>query len=252
MTTNTLYVMSLPTPWLCLKKTVLTHAWRFRRTNKKSPLKSPFFGGILPKICMICTFRWEDRILLRKWLTMHIWKQKIVWSGNNGCHVSQEDVCKWWVALYPAFTDAYSKIRIPEQGKNAKVCKRLVEWGDIRSFYRTLSSIGKHWSIETAVKWRNCEKNAADEIVAPGNAHSNRKPDGRTNRESRSFWNDLTGGGHVLEFTSLLSTESYLDEPCSKNGPPGRKILCTTYSDLPCIFTCDKKLLQCKPCSAVQ
>ena len=47
---------------------------------------------------------------------MHIWKQKIVWSGNNGCHVSQEDVCKLWVTLYPAFTDAYCKITIAEEG----------------------------------------------------------------------------------------------------------------------------------------
>jgi len=29
---------------------------------------------------------------------MHIWKQKIVWSENNGCHVPQEDVCKVLVA----------------------------------------------------------------------------------------------------------------------------------------------------------
>jgi len=39
-----------------------------------------------------------------------------VWSENNGCHVSQEDVWKLRVALFPAFTDAYSKIRISEQG----------------------------------------------------------------------------------------------------------------------------------------
>jgi len=30
--------------------------------------------------------------------------------------VSQEDVCKSWVALYPGFTNAYRKIRIPEEG----------------------------------------------------------------------------------------------------------------------------------------
>jgi len=34
--------------------------------QKKSPLKNPFFGGTLNKICMICTFRWADTILLRK------------------------------------------------------------------------------------------------------------------------------------------------------------------------------------------
>ena len=94
MTTNTLYVKSLPTPWLDVKKTDLAHAWRFRRTNKKSPLKYPLFGGTLHKICMTCTFRCADTILLRKWLTMDIWKWKIVWPGINGRHVSQEDICK--------------------------------------------------------------------------------------------------------------------------------------------------------------
>ena len=38
MTTDTLYVKSLRTPWLYLKKMDLTRAWRFLRTNKKSPL----------------------------------------------------------------------------------------------------------------------------------------------------------------------------------------------------------------------
>jgi len=45
---------------------------------------------------------------------MDIWK-KIIWSGNNRCHVSQEDLCELWVALYSIFTDAYSKIRFPEE-----------------------------------------------------------------------------------------------------------------------------------------
>ena len=30
--------------------------------------------------------------------------------------MSQEDVCKLWVALYPIFTDAYMNISIPEKG----------------------------------------------------------------------------------------------------------------------------------------
>jgi len=34
MTAYTLYVMSLPTPWLHLKNTDLTREWRFLRTNK--------------------------------------------------------------------------------------------------------------------------------------------------------------------------------------------------------------------------
>ena len=29
--------------------------------------------------------------------------------------MSQEDVCKLWVALYPTLPDSYSKIRFPEQ-----------------------------------------------------------------------------------------------------------------------------------------
>jgi len=37
-------------------------------------VKSPFFGGTLHKICMICIFRCADKILLRKRLTVDIWK----------------------------------------------------------------------------------------------------------------------------------------------------------------------------------
>jgi len=48
------------------EKTDLTPALRFLRKNKKSPIKSPFFGGTLHKICMICMFRCADKILLRK------------------------------------------------------------------------------------------------------------------------------------------------------------------------------------------
>jgi len=49
---------------------------------------------------------------------MDKWKSKVVWSGNNGYHVSQEDVIKLRVALYPTFPDSYSKIRLSEQGLN--------------------------------------------------------------------------------------------------------------------------------------
>jgi len=38
------------------------------------PSKKSLFGGTLDKICMICMFRCADNILLRKWLTMDIWK----------------------------------------------------------------------------------------------------------------------------------------------------------------------------------
>jgi len=34
--------------------------------------------------------------------------------------MSQEDVCKLWEAIYHAFTDVYSKIKIPEQGFDEK------------------------------------------------------------------------------------------------------------------------------------
>jgi len=47
---------------------------------------------------------------------MHIWMKKSFDLEKNACHVSQEDVCKSWVALYPGFTDAYGKTRIPEEG----------------------------------------------------------------------------------------------------------------------------------------
>jgi len=97
------------------EKTYLTRAWRFLRTNKNFPLKNPLFGGTVHEICMLCMFRCADTILLRKWLTMDVRKSNIVWSGNNGCHVSQENVIKFWVALHPLFPDSYSVWRIPEQ-----------------------------------------------------------------------------------------------------------------------------------------
>jgi len=33
---------------------------------------------------------------------------KISWSGNNGCHMSLENVMEFRVALHPSFTDSYS------------------------------------------------------------------------------------------------------------------------------------------------
>jgi len=43
-------------------------------------------------------------------------KSKLVWSGNNGRHMSQENVIKFWVAWHPWFPDSYSVLRCPEQG----------------------------------------------------------------------------------------------------------------------------------------
>jgi len=34
---------------------------------------------------------------------MDLGKSKIVWFGNNGCHMPQDDAIKLWVALYPVF-----------------------------------------------------------------------------------------------------------------------------------------------------
>ena len=48
---------------------------------------------------------------------MDVGKSKIVWSGNNGCHMSQENVINFGVALHPWFPDSYSILRFPERGK---------------------------------------------------------------------------------------------------------------------------------------
>jgi len=48
---------------------------------------------------------------------MDVGKSKIVWSGNNTCHVSQENVIKLWVALYPTNPDSYSILRCSEKDK---------------------------------------------------------------------------------------------------------------------------------------
>jgi len=39
--------------------------------------------------------------LIRKRLKMDVDTSKIVYSGNNECHMSQENVIKFWVALHP-------------------------------------------------------------------------------------------------------------------------------------------------------
>jgi len=40
--------------------------------------------------------------------------------SKYGCHVSQEDVCISWVAMYPIFPDSYSILRFPEEGLSKK------------------------------------------------------------------------------------------------------------------------------------
>jgi len=57
-----------------------------------------------------------DTILLLKWLKMDVDESNIVWSEYNGCHMPQDDVIKFWVALRPSFLDSYGVLRFPEQG----------------------------------------------------------------------------------------------------------------------------------------
>jgi len=47
---------------------------------------------------------------------MDVGKSKVVWSGNNRCHMSQDNVIKFRVALHPSFPDLYSVLRFLEQG----------------------------------------------------------------------------------------------------------------------------------------
>jgi len=35
-------------------------------------------------------------------------KTDAVWSENNGCRMSQENVIKYWAALHPLFSDSFS------------------------------------------------------------------------------------------------------------------------------------------------
>jgi len=52
-------VKSLPTPWLNMR---IKLAWPFLSTNKNSPLKIPFLGIQVHRICMLCMFRCADAI----------------------------------------------------------------------------------------------------------------------------------------------------------------------------------------------
>ena len=42
---------------------------------------------------------WQNAVIFLKHPD-NLRKKARAWSGNNGCHVSQEDVCKLWVALF--------------------------------------------------------------------------------------------------------------------------------------------------------
>jgi len=90
------------------EKTDLKCAWHFLRRNKNSPREKQLFGGTVYKNCMLCTFRCTDTILLWKWSIMDVGQSKTGWCGNNGCHMSQENVIKFWVAWNPSFPDSYS------------------------------------------------------------------------------------------------------------------------------------------------
>ena len=67
MTSETLYVKNLPTPWLDVKKKRIYNAHDVFYEQTKNPLCG---GTTVHKICMICNFGCADIILLRKWLTM--------------------------------------------------------------------------------------------------------------------------------------------------------------------------------------
>jgi len=49
---------------------------------------------------------------------MFVWKYiTTVSSGNKGCHESQVDEIKLWLASYPTFPYSYGISRLPEEGK---------------------------------------------------------------------------------------------------------------------------------------
>jgi len=57
-----------------MKKKWIQHAHDVFYAQTKNPLQKSHFGGTVHNIFMICTFCCADTILLRKWLTMDIWK----------------------------------------------------------------------------------------------------------------------------------------------------------------------------------
>ena len=100
---------------LIWKKADLKRAWHFQHT-KKFPSKNPHFGDTTQKHLYTGYVSLRRTDFLWKWLKMDVGESKIFWFGNNGRHMSQENVIKSWVALYPTFTGAYGILWIPEQG----------------------------------------------------------------------------------------------------------------------------------------
>jgi len=58
------------------------------------------FGGTVHTICILRVFRCEYAFFVK---VMDVGKSEIVWSGNNGCHMSQEFAIKLRVALHSHF-----------------------------------------------------------------------------------------------------------------------------------------------------
>ena len=94
-------------------KTRMTYSTHKRKFLSKNPL----FEGTVYKICMLCTFRLAETILLWKCLKMDVGKSKIVWSRNNGCHMSQKNVIKFGFAFHTWFLDSCSILRFSEQSE---------------------------------------------------------------------------------------------------------------------------------------
>jgi len=87
------------------EKTGLKRARCFLCTNKSPTLQISFLGvQCLNLYAMYVPLRRHDFVVK----VMDVGKSTIVWSRNNGCHMSQENVIKFGVALCPWFPDSYS------------------------------------------------------------------------------------------------------------------------------------------------
>jgi len=106
---------------------------------------------------------------------MDVGQSKIVWSGNNGCHVSQDDVIKLWVALCPSFPDSYGILRFHEQ-ENFTVGLLYERCHLLRQhiyFVRKYCKLVQSHSTETDEPCRYVELNASYVITASTNGIAN-------------------------------------------------------------------------------
>jgi len=98
MTSDTLYVKSIPTTWRDMKKKRIWNAHNVFYVQTKIPLWKAVVWVIVYKMCMLWMLRCADTILLWKWLKMDVGKSNIVWSGNTGFHMSPWNVINFRVA----------------------------------------------------------------------------------------------------------------------------------------------------------